>query len=186
MTTAWSVGILVVVGGWVAFTFNSFVRRRNKVHEAFSGIDVQLRRRHVLVPNLVRVVEGYAGHERQTLEQVARARGAASEASRVGDRARTENGLSRSLDRLLVLVEAYPDLEADASFRRLHQDLVELEETIQYARRYYNGSVREFNNRIQQFPANLLAPMFGMRQAEFFEIESAAERQALSVASKRS
>ena len=105
-------------------------------------------------------------------------------AEALGDRARGENGLSRSLDRLLLLVESYPELKADAGFRKLHEDLVEVEEHIQYARRYYNGSVRDYNNRIQQFPANLLAPLFRMGPAEFFEIESAAERQAPPVAAE--
>ncbi len=185
MASAWTIGIVALIVVWVAVTFNSFVRLRNKVREAFSGIDVQLRRRHVLVPNLVQVVQGYAGHERQTLEEVVRARGAAAGASAVADRERSENGLSRSLDRLLVLVEAYPELRADTNFRELHHDLVEIEEHIQYARRYYNGSVRDLNNRIEQFPANLLAPAFGMRRAEFFEVESADERQAPTLALER-
>jgi LemA protein len=163
-------------------TFNAFIRLRNRMREAFSGVDVQLRRRHDLVPNLVKVVQGYARHERRTLEQVVEARGAAADAGSMGDRERSENGLSRSLDRLMLLVEAYPDLQADESFRRLHHDLVEIEEHIQYARRYYNGAVRDFNNRIQQFPANLLAPMFGMRAGRFFELASAAEREVPKVA----
>ncbi len=185
MASAWTIGIVALIVVWVAVTFNSFVRLRNKVREAFSGIDVQLRRRHVLVPNLVQVVQGYAGHERQTLEEVVRARGSAAGADAIADREQSENGLSRSLDRLLVLVEAYPDLRADTNFRELHHDLVEIEEHIQYARRYYNGSVRDLNNRIEQFPANLLAPAFGMQRAEFFEVESAAERQAPTVALER-
>jgi LemA protein len=186
MTLAWiSAGIGVALVVWVAVTFNAFVRLRNRMRESFSGIDVQLRRRHDLVPNLVRVVRAYAGHERETLEDVARARGAASGAVAVGERASSENGLSRSLDRLLALVEAYPDLEADRSFRDLHRDLVEIEEHIQYARRYYNGSVRDFNNRIQQFPANLLAPPFGMRAGEFFEVASPAERSAPALRSEQ-
>jgi LemA protein len=182
MATAWTVALVVAaVLVWGAVTFNAFVRLRNRMREAFSGIDVQLRRRHVLVPNLVRVVQAYAGHERQTFEEVARARGAAAGAAAVRDRERSENGLSRSLDRLFALVEAYPELRADENFLRLHRDLVEIEEHIQYARRYYNGAVRDFNNRIQQFPANLLAPVFGMRAGEFFEIASAAERDAPAI-----
>jgi LemA protein len=182
MAAAWTVALVVAaVLVWVAVVFNAFVRLRNRMREAFSGIDVQLRRRHDLVPNLVKVVRAYAGHERETFEEVARARGAASGAVAVGERQVSENGLSRSLDRLIALVEAYPDLEADRNFRELHHDLVELEEHIQYARRYYNGAVRDFNNRIQQFPANLLAPLFGMREGEFFEIASAAERAAPAV-----
>lgn len=182
MTATW---IVALVGGtvlaWGAWTFNGFVRLRNRMREAFSGIDVQLRRRHDLVPNLVSVVRSYAGHERRTFEDVARARGAAAGATAVVDREQSENGLSRSLDRLIALVEAYPELRADENFRKLHHDLVEIEEHIQYARRYYNGAVRDFNNRIQQFPANLLAPVFRMRAGEFFEIASATEREAPAV-----
>ncbi len=186
MSAVWIIaGVLAAALSWCAVTFNAFVRLRNRQREAFSGVDVQLRRRHDLVPNLVKVVQGYAGHERKTLEDVTRARGAAAGAAGAGSRAREENGLSRSLDRLLAVVEAYPDLEADQSFRKLHHDLVEIEENIQYARRYYNGAVRDFNNRVQQFPANLLAPLFGMRQAEFFEIESPSEREPPAVALER-
>ena len=134
---------------WVALTFNAFIRLRNRVREAFSGVDVQLRRRHDLVPNLVKVVQAYASHERTTLEEVTEARGAAAGARAVAERELSENGLSRSLDRLIALVEAYPDLKADGNFLKLHGDLVEIEEHIQYARRYYNGAVRDFNNRIQ-------------------------------------
>jgi len=186
MTMGW---ILAVAAAalvlWVGVTFNAFVRLRNRTDEAFSGVDVQLRRRHDLVPNLVKVVQGYASHERGTLTQVVEARGSAAGAREIDARAISENGLSRSLDRLMLLVEAYPDLAADASFRRLHDELVEIEEQIQYARRYYNGAVRDFNNRIQQFPANLMAPVFGMRARAFFELASPAERVAPRVAVER-
>jgi LemA protein len=182
MTAGWILALAAVaVFSWCAFTFNAFVRLRNRMREAFSGIDVQLRRRHDLVPALVRVVEAYAGHERETLQEVVRARGAAAGADALPDRERSENGLSRTIDRLMVLVEAYPELKADTSFRELQRDLVEIEENIQYARRYYNGTVRDFNNRIQQFPANLLAPLFRMRAGEFFEVASPDEREAPAV-----
>ena len=173
--------VLVVVVGWAVWTFNAFIRLRNRMREAFSGVDVQLRRRHDLVPNLVRIVQGYAGHERQTLDEVTRARGQAEAGARPPDRARSEGDLSRSLDRLIAVVEAYPELKADEAFRRLHAELVEVEGQIQYARRYYNGAVRDFNNRIQVFPANGLAPLFGMQPGEFFELVSPAERLAPAV-----
>ena len=186
MTTAW---ILALVGtallAWGVVTFNAFIRLRNRMREAFSGVDVQLRRRHDLVPNLVKVVQGYAAHERQTLEQVVVARSSAAGAGAIGDRERSELGLSRSLDQLMLLVEAYPDLAADESFDRLHRDLVEIEEQIQYARRYYNGAVRDLNNRVQQFPANLLAPVFAVRAGRFFELASPRERVAPNVAQER-
>jgi len=186
MTIGWILAVapaaLLVWGG---VTFNAFVRLRNRTSEAFSGVDVQLRRRHDLVPNLVKVVEGYASHERRALEQVVEARGSAAGARELDARESSENGLSRSLDRLMLLVEAYPELKADAGFRDLHEKLVEIEEQIQYARRYYNGAVRDFNNRVQQFPANLLAPVFGMRARTFFELASPAEREAPRVAVER-
>jgi LemA protein len=186
MKAEWILALLAAaVLAWGAVTFNAFIRLRNRMREAFSGVDVQLRRRHDLVPNLVKVVQGYAEHERSTFEEVVEARGAAAGAGAMRDRERSENGLSRSLDRLMLLVEAYPELQADESFHRLHLDLVEIEQHIQYARRYYNGAVRDYNNRIEQFPANLLAPVFGMRTGEFFEVSSAVEREAPAIAMER-
>jgi LemA protein len=178
-SSAWlALGAVAALAAWVGLTFNAFVRLRNRVREAWSGIDVQLERRHDLVPNLVRVVKAYAAHEAGTLAEVTRARADAGAARAVGDRERTENRLSASLDGLFARVEAYPELRADENFRRLQHDLVEIEEHLQYARRYYNGAVRDLNNRVQMFPANLLAPLFGVRAEGFFEIESPEERQA--------
>lgn len=175
----WSaIGALLGVGIWLALTFNAFVRLGNRVREAWSGIDVQLKRRHDVIPNLVKVVGAYARHERETLEEITRLRGEASGAEALADRERSENRLGRSLDRLIALVERYPDLKADANFRQLQQDLVEVEEQLQYARRYYNGAVRDLNNRVEQFPANLVAPVFGVSSRRFFEIESPVERGA--------
>lgn len=183
MTTgAWvGVAIAAVVLLWGILTFNAFVRLKNRVNESFSGVDVQLKRRHDLVPNLVKVVKAYATHEHETLEEVIRARGAASHAEDLGDRQQSENGLSRSLDKLIALVERYPELKADRNFRRLHADLVEIEDHLQYARRYFNGTVRDLNTRIQQFPANLLAGFLAVKPREFFEIENASERGALAI-----
>jgi LemA protein len=175
--TAW-----LIVGGivllWIVLTFNAFVRLGNRVNEAYSGIDVQLRRRHDLVPNLVRIVKGYASHERETLEAVVEARQAASDAQEIPDRAEREASLGRSLGRLFALVERYPDLKADANFRALQRDLTEVEDHLQYARRYYNGTVRDYNTRIQRLPANLLAGLLGRRERSFFELDDAAERTA--------
>lgn len=173
-------GVLVVL--WIVFTFNRIVGLANRVDESFSGVDVQLKRRHDLVPNLVKTVKAYAKHERETLEEVVEARGAAEKAKDVGDRAQTENGLSRSLDKLIALVERYPDLKADAGFRRLQGDLVGIEDDLQYARRYYNGTVRDFNTRIQQFPAAVLARLVGVSPRDFFEIEEPTERRVQHVA----
>ncbi|MCZ6786212.1 MAG: LemA family protein [Planctomycetota bacterium] len=176
MWGGWVAAIALLV--WLVWLFNSCVRQRNKAREAFSGVDVQLKRRHDLVPNLVKTVGAYARHEKQTLEDAIRARGAASDASSLGDKERSENGLQGSLDRLVMLVERYPELKADKNFRRLHEDLVEVEDHLQYARRYYNGSVRDFNTRIEQVPANFLAPLFGFRALEFFNLEDRDERRA--------
>ena len=174
VTAVYILSGLVVVGGiWL---FNSGVRLRNRAREAFSGIDVQLKRRHELVPNLVRVVGAYARHEREALEEVTRLRGAAEAAGTMPERERSERGLDQGLVRLLALVERYPDLKADANFRRLQDDLVEVEDHLQYARRYYNGAVRDFNTRIEQFPASLLASFARWRPLDFFQVTEASER----------
>jgi LemA protein len=183
MWIAWGLtGWLIAGGGvvllWIVLTFNDFVRLGNRVNEAFSGVDVQLERRHDLVPNLVRVVRGYAKHEKETLEDVVEARQAASAAEALPDRAQREASLASSLGRLFALVERYPDLKADKNFRQLQSDLVEIEDALQYARRYYNGTVRDFNTRIQRIPANLLAGLAGRRAREFFELDDASERSA--------
>ena len=171
-----AVGWVLIVAGvlflWGVWTFNAFVRLGNRTRDAFSGIDVQLKRRHDLVPNLVKVVQAYARHEQETLEAVVEARGEAEAASRLGDRERSESGLDRSLDRLIALVEQYPDLKADGNFRKLHGDLVDIED-----RRYYNGTVRDYNTRLQQFPANVLAGIFGRQPREFFQLEADTERR---------
>ena len=180
MVLAWGMSGWLIAGGalvllWVIVTFNAFVRLGNRVREAYSGIDVQLKRRHDLVPNLVRVVKGYAQHEQETLEEVVRLRDAAASAEALPAREQTETGLARSLTRLFALVERYPDLRADKNFRKLQEDLVELEDHLQYARRYYNGAVRDHNTRIQRIPDNLLAALVGRREQPFFQLDSAAE-----------
>jgi len=173
------VGALLLI--YLATTFNRFVRLGTKVKEAFSGVDVQLKRRHDLVPNLVKVVKSYATHEKETLERVVEARNEAGAAGSLDDRARKENGLTRSLAGLLLLVERYPDLKADKNFRKLQGDLVQIEDDLQYARRYYNATVRDLNVRTQQFPSNVVAGLFGVKEREFFEIEDAGERAAVAV-----
>lgn len=178
-TEGWvAIGAGVVVVLWIVVTFNAIVGLKNRVNEAFSGVDVQLKRRHDLVPNLVKTVKAYAQHERETLEEVVEARSAAEHADALGDREQTENGLSKSLDKLIALVERYPELKADGNFRRLHGDLVEIEDDLQYARRYYNGTVRDHNTRIQQFPAAVLARLLTVKPRDFFEIEDPTERGA--------
>jgi LemA protein len=172
--------VLASVLGWAVWTFNRFVRLRNQVSEAWAGIDVQLQRRYDLVPNLVTTVQGYMKHESGVLERVSHLRSRPDMA--VGQRAGEESGLSRSISRLFALAEAYPDLKASDGFRQLHGSLVEIEDQLQYARRYYNGSVRDNNNLVEGFPSLLVARLFGFRPAEFFEIELASQRVPPAVA----
>lgn len=173
--------LLLIVGvlGWAVWTFNRLVRARNQQAEAWSGIDVQLRKRHDLVPALVEVVKGYSAHEQTVLREVTEARREA-----VGRPERTdaaEQHLSQGLRHLFALAESYPQLRADTNFLRLSEDLVAIEDQLQYARRYYNGSVRDFRNLAQTFPQNLVAAAFAFHPGEFFEVDSATERAAPAV-----
>jgi LemA protein len=171
--------LLAIVFVWAVVTFNRAVRLRNQVKEAWAGIDVQLKRRYELVPNLVATVRGYIRHESGVLERVTRLRG--EPAMTVDRRASEESGLSRSIGRLFALAEDYPDLKASSGFQQLHSSLVEIEDQLQYARRYYNGSVRDNNNLVEGFPSMLIARPLGFRSAPFFEIELASERLAPAI-----
>jgi LemA protein len=164
---------------WSIWTYNRFIRLRNQVNEAWAGIDVQLQRRYDLVPGLVATVKGYMKHESGVLERVTRLRGRPDMA--VEKRAGEESGLSRSIGRLFALAEDYPDLKASEGFRQLHDSLVEIEEQLQFARRYYNGSVRDNNNLVEGFPSLIVARLFRFVPAEFFEIELASQRAAPGV-----
>jgi len=161
---------------WAVMTFNRAVRMRNQVKEAWAGIDVQLQRRYELVPNLLATVKGYMRHESGVLQRVSRLRGEPTMA--VGRRGSEESGLSRSIGRLFALAEDYPDLKASAGFQQLHSSLVEIEDQLQYARRYYNGSVRDNNNLVESFPSGIIARLCGFHAADFFEIELVSQRQA--------
>ena len=172
--------LLAVLFTWGMVTFNRFVRLRNQVSEAWAGIDVQLQRRYELVPNLVATVKGYVEHESGVLEKVTRLRG--EPAMPIDRRASEETGLSRSISRLFALAEDYPDLKASEGFRQLHESLVEIEEHLQFSRRYYNGSVRDNNNLVESFPSMIVARLCGFRLAEFFEIELASQRAAPVIA----
>ena len=168
---------LVALGAiavWGAWTFNRMVKLKNQVEEAWSGIDVQLLRRYDLVPNLVATVKGYREHETSALERVTELRSQREMNPR--RRAEGESGLSRSIGRLFALAEAYPDLKASETFAQLHDALVQVEDDLQYARRYYNGSARDNNNLVQAFPPMIIARLCGFREAEFFEIELASQR----------
>jgi LemA protein len=168
----------------VIVVFNRLVQTRQMANEAWSGIDVQLKRRAELVPNLVEVVKGYAAHERGVLEDVIKLRGEAGALARndVAQRARVEGALSLALGRLLALAENYPDLKASANFLDLQQQLSALENELQMARRYYNGAVRNQNVLVQSFPSNLIAGLFGFKEREFFELSDEAERAVPRVA----
>ena len=164
---------------WGIWAYNRFIRLKNQVNEAWAGIDVQLQRRYDLVPNLLATVKGYMAHESGVLERVTRLRAMGEGLS--SEREEAENGLSQSIGRLFALAEDYPDLKASEGFAQLHDSLVEIEEQLQYARRYYNGSVRDNNNAVQGFPSMLIARAFSFTNARFFEIELASQRSAPSV-----
>lgn len=175
----WIILIVVAIAVIAAIVlFNRLVRTRQMANEAWSGIDVQLKRRAELVPNLVEVVKGYAAHERGLLEDVTRLRGQASALPRddVAQRAQVEGALSRVLGRLMALAENYPDLKASRNFLDLQQQLSTLENELQMARRYYNGAARNQNVLVQSFPSNLVAAIFGFRERPFFELSDEAER----------
>jgi LemA protein len=158
----------VIVAG--VMIYNRLVKMRVQVDGAWADIDVQLKRRHDLVPNIVETVKGYAGHERETLEGVVKARSAAMSAQGPADRAQAENMLTGALKSLFALSEAYPQLQAAGNFRDLQQTLKDLENGIQQARRYYNAVVRDYNTKIGQVPTNIIAMAFGFSAREFFEI----------------
>jgi LemA protein len=163
------VALIVLAGGIVMY--NGLVRMREQVQASWADIDVQLKRRHDLVPNLVETVKGYATHEQSTLERVIQARNAAVVAHGPVKQAEAENALTGALRSLFALSEAYPQLRADRSFGQLQQTLAQLEEQIQQARRYYNAIVRDYNTRTQQIPTSLVAASFGFHQEDFFEID---------------
>ena len=166
---------------WVVVMYNSLVRMRSMVEEAWSGIDVQLKRRTDLIPNLVSTVKGYAAHEKETLEEVIRMRNQAQSAQGVGETAQAQGLLGQALGRLFALAESYPDLKANENFTQLQASLGEIEDQIQLSRRYYNGAVRNLNVAVESFPSNLVAGRFGFTKAEYFELESAAERAVPTV-----
>jgi len=168
--------LLLGTGIWI---YNRLIRNRNRVNEAWAGIDVQLQKRSELVPNLVQTVKGYAAHESSVFEEVANIRSTTE--SGVNARAQNETALSRSLGRLFALAESYPDLKASEGFRQLHSSLVDIEDHLQYARRYYNGAVRDNNNLVEGFPSNIIAGLFKFYPAEFFEIELASQRSVPDV-----
>jgi len=181
---AWVIiGIVVVLLLWFVFIFNGLVRLRNQVKNAWAQIDVQLKRRHDLIPNLVQTVQGYMQYERATLEAVTKARNVAQQAigQGVGAQAKAEGELSGALTRLLAVVERYPDLKANQNFLSLQEQLTSTENKISFSRQFYNDSVLNYNNKTQMFPSNIVAGMTGFKQGEFFKVEEAAEREVPKV-----
>ena len=156
--------------------YNRLVRLRNMVREGWSGIDVQLKRRANLIPNLVETVKGYMGHERDLLEKVTRLRSQSLQTGNLGEKQRVESALTGGLARLFAVAEGYPELKANQNFQDLQSQLSEIEDQIQLARRYYNGTVRNLNIAIESFPGNLVAGWFAFQTAEFFEIEDPGDR----------
>jgi len=175
------IGVAIAIVAIAIVIFNSLVRMRNIVREGWSGIDVQLRRRTDLVPNLVETVKGYAVHERGLFEDVAKNRAQSIAADNVGGQAAAEKALQGSLGRLLAVAEGYPELKANKNFLELQQQLAEIEDQLQMARRYYNGAVRNLNIGIQSFPGVLLARPFGFREEPFFELDDRAQAAAPQV-----
>ena len=183
-TTTWIVlGVIVVAVLWVIMIFNGLVALRQRVNQAFADIDVQLKQRHDLIPNLVETVKGYAGHERGTLEAVVKARNAAMAAPGVEQKVAAENMLSGALRQLFALSESYPDLKANQNFKQLQSDLSDIENKLAAARRFFNNTVQEYNTGIQQFPAALFAAILGFSQRQFFDVgdDRAQLEQAPSV-----
>jgi LemA protein len=182
MTVVWIVlGVLVLLALAFVFIRNSIIGSRNRVDEAWSGIDVQLKRRHDLVPNLVEAVKGYAQHEQATFEKVTQARAQAMQASGPAEAGQAEGLLSQALGGLRVVAEQYPELRATENFQQLSRNLSELEDEIQASRRIYNSNVQAYNTKIQMFPNSVVANSGGFHAREFFEIEVAEEREAPQV-----
>lgn len=171
---------VLAVAGWLILTYNGLITRRNRTHEAESDIDVQLKRRYDLIPNLVETVKGYATHEKDVFEKVTQARAAAMNANGMAEKGQAENMLSETLKSLFAVAESYPDLKASANFLKLQDELSDTENKIQAARRFYNTNVRDFNTAIQVFPTSVIAGMLGFSAFEFFQAE-AGERANVAV-----
>ena len=172
---------VVVIGAIFVGMYNGLVRLRNQVRNAWSQIDVQLKRRHDLIPNLLETVKGYAGHEKQTLENVVKARSQAQSATGVEAQSMAEGALSSALGRLMVVVEQYPDLKANQNFLALQEELASTENKISFSRQHYNDSAMVMNNKVESFPSNIIAGMFGFKREPFFEIQDEVEREVPKV-----
>ncbi|MBP7821649.1 MAG: LemA family protein [Saprospiraceae bacterium] len=165
--------ILLVIAVVVMFLYNGLVKNRNKVEESWSGIDVQLKRRYDLIPNLLETVKGYAAHEKGIFDNIANARAKAMSGGTVTDQANSENALTQSLRSLFAIAENYPDLKANTNFQQFQGELTNIEEQIQMARRYYNATVRDYNNSVETFPGVIIANAFNFGKKDYFEVEDA-------------
>ncbi len=174
-------GVVLIIIIWFAAAYNGFIKLRNTIEEAFSTMDVYLKKRYDLIPNLVETVKGYAKHEKETLERVMAARNAAASARTMEDRVEGENALTGTLKTLFAVAEAYPDLKANASFLQLQGDLNRMEGEIASSRKYYNAVVKEYNIKREAFPSNIVAGMFHFEKKPMFEVASDVERENVKV-----
>ena len=174
-------GLIVIIGLWLVLSRNSFVSIKNQVEEAFATMDVYLKKRYDLIPNLVETVKGYATHESETFTKVTAARTAAMNATSIDEKIANENALSGTLKSLFAVAEAYPQLQANTNFMDLQQQLKMLEDEIANSRKYYNAVVRTMNTTVESFPSNLVASIFGFKKQPFFEVGSAEERENVQV-----
>ncbi|MBP7829208.1 MAG: LemA family protein [Kiritimatiellae bacterium] len=175
------IGVLVLLVLAYIGMYNSLVSLRNQVKNAWSQIDVQLKRRHDLIPNLIETVKGYVKHEKETLENITKARTSAMQASGAAAAGKAEGELSGAISKLMLVVENYPELKANQNFLALQEELSSTENKVGFSRQFYNDAVLRFNTKVETFPSNIVANMFGFKQAEFFEIQVAAEREAPKV-----
>ncbi|MDP8246074.1 MAG: LemA family protein [Candidatus Hinthialibacter antarcticus] len=173
--------LIIGLALWFIGAYNGLIRFRNEVKNAWAQIDVQLKRRHDLIPNLVETVKGYAGHEKSTFEEVVQARSQAVNANSVPEQAQAESMLSGALGRMMLLVENYPDLKANQNFLALQEELTSTENKLGFARQFYNDSVMKYNTQIQSIPTNIVAGMFNFGEEPFFELDDQAEREAPQV-----
>jgi LemA protein len=171
-----TLGLIAAVALWAVSIYNGLVKLKNMVEEGWSGIETQLKRRSNLIPNLIETVKGYAEHEKTTFQEVTELRTRAMSGGSVGERSQSEGMLGAALGKLFAVAEAYPELKANGNFQSLQDDLGEIEDEIQLSRRYYNGTVRDLNVKVESFPSNLIANQFGFQTAEFFEIENEEDR----------
>lgn len=173
--------ILAVIAVYAIFVYNKMVMQRNQVKEGWSGIDVQLKRRHNLIPNLVETVQGYAGHEKSVFKEVTDLRSQVRATNDINKKGKLESALSLGLGKLIAIAENYPDLKANENFIHLQQELSQIEDQIQLARRYYNGTARDYNTTIESFPQVIIANLFGFGHFDYFEIEDDMEKEVPKV-----